>query len=77
MSKNDIKTKKDNKDIVANTLITTSDVILVILASLIVSLSFIVLSIYSEFVRNNDLIIFTLFEVVAFVGILAYKWSKR
>jgi hypothetical protein len=77
MSKNDIKTKKDNKDIVANTLITTSDVILVILASLIVSLSFIVLSIYSEFVRNNDLIIFTLFEVVAFVGILSYKWSKR
>ena len=70
-------TKKVKKDVVANTLITSADVALVIIASVIVSLVFIILSTYSSFVQDNDLIIFTLFEVVAFVCVIAYKrWKK-
>jgi hypothetical protein len=70
-------TKKVKKDVVANTLITSADVALVIIASVIVSLVFIILSTYSSFVRDNDMIIFTLFEVVAFVCVIAYKrWKK-
>ena len=69
--------KKVKQDVVANTLITSADVALVIIASVIVSLVFIILSTYSSFVQDNDLIIFTLFEIVAFVGVLAYKrWKK-
>jgi hypothetical protein len=68
---------KNKKDVVANTLITTSDVVLVVLASLCVSLAFIVLSIYSEFVRNNELIVFTLFEVVAFIVVLYIKRYRK
>ena len=70
-------TKKVKQDVVANTLITSADVALVIIASVIVSLVFIILSTYSSFVRDNDMIIFTLFEVVAFVCVIAYKrWKK-
>ena len=69
--------KKVKQDVVANTLITSADVALVIIASVIVSLVFIILSTLSSFVRDNDMIIFTLFEVVAFVCVLAYKrWKK-
>ena len=69
--------KKVKKDVVANTLITSADVALVIIASVIVSLVFIILSTLSSFVRDNDMIIFTLFEVVAFVCVIAYKrWKK-
>jgi positive regulator of sigma E activity len=69
--------KKVKQDVVANTLITSADVALVIIASVIVSLVFIILSTYSSFVQDNDMIIFTLFEVVAFVCVIAYKrWKK-
>ena len=72
-----VKNKEVKKDLVANALITTSDIMLIIMASLGVSLAFIVLSTYSEFVRNNDLIIFTLFEVVAFIVVLYIKRYKK
>jgi hypothetical protein len=70
-------TKKVKKDVVANTLITSADIALVVIASLMVSLVYILIYTVSSFVRDNDMIIFTLFEVVAFVCVLAYKrWKK-
>ena len=70
-----IKNKK--KDVVANTLITYADISLIVIASIIVSFVFVILSESISFVKENDLIIFTLFEVVAFVCVLAYKRSKK
>ncbi len=69
--------KTKSKDVVANTLITTSDIALIIIASLLVSFAFIGLSMVSEFVRTYDLLIFTLFEIVAFVCVLCYKRCKK
>jgi positive regulator of sigma E activity len=67
---------KVKKDVVANTLITYADISLIVIASIIVSFVFVILSESISFVKENDLIIFTLFEVVAFVCVLAYKRSK-
>ena len=67
---------KVKKDVVANTLITYADISLIVIASIIVSLVFVILSESISFVKENDLIVFTLFEVVAFVCVLAYKRSK-
>ena len=70
-------TKKVKKDVVANTLITSADIALVVIASVMVSLVYILIYTVSSFVRDYDMIIFTLFEIVAFVGVLAYKrWKK-
>ena len=69
--------KKVKKDVVANTLITSADIALVVIASVMVSLVYILIYTVSSFVRDYDMIIFTLFEIVAFVGVLAYKrWKK-
>jgi positive regulator of sigma E activity len=67
---------KVKKDVVANTLITYADISLIIIASIIVSLVFVILSESISFVKENDLIVFTIFEVVAFVCVLAYKRWK-
>lgn len=67
---------KVKKDTVANTLITTSDIALIIVVSIIVALVFTMLSLYNSFVNDNQLLVFSLFEVVAFCGVLAYKRWK-
>ena len=64
---------KVKKDVVANTLITSADYALIVMVSLIVSLSFIILSTYVDFIRDNNMLAFTIFEALAFCGILAYK----
>ncbi len=68
--------KNEKKDIAANTLITYADISLILLISITVSLVFVILCEYSPFVKQYDLIVFTIFEVVAFVCVLAYKRSK-
>lgn len=71
--------KVDKVDTTKRSLIKTSvDIVLVIIVSIIVAFSFNILSVYNEFVRDNDLLCFAMVEVFAFGCILAYKrWRKH
>jgi hypothetical protein len=73
MMSNKIKNDKPTKSLFK----TSIDIVLVIIVSVIVALSFSILSIYNEFVRQNDLVLFTIFEILVFASIMMYKRYKK